>query len=176
MTLTVETGSGVSGADTYAALGTVNTYWTNRPHVALAATWGAANDPNKEGAAREATAFLDAVWGRYYRGIAQGRAQGLLWPRSDAFDDAGYLITGVPREIVSAVCELSARALSGPLVADTANSGAIKRKREKIDVIEEETEWATSAGTFARYGFVGELLSSVLNGSQPGAVGAWHFR
>jgi hypothetical protein len=176
MTLTVETGSGVSGADTYAALATINTYWTNRPHVALATTWGAAGDPNKEGAAREATAFLDAVWGRYYRGVVQGRAQGLLWPRSDAFDDADYLITGLPKEIVTAVCELSARALSAPLVADTDNSGAIKRKREKIDVIEEETEYATSAGTFARYGFVGELLNPVLNGSQPGAVGGWHFR
>ena len=45
-----------------------------------------------------------------------------------------------------------------------------------IDVIEEETEYATSSGIFARYGFVGELLSPVLNGAQPGAVGGWHFR
>lgn len=176
MTLTVETGAGVAGAESYAAIATITAYWAARPHDALATTWDAADEPNQEGAAREATAFLDAVWGRYYRGTRKGRVQGLLWPRSKALDDDEFQLPALPQEIVSAVCELAARALSGRLVPDADTAGAIKRKREKIDVIEEETEYATSGGVYARYGFVGELLNPVLNGAQPGAVGGWHFR
>lgn len=176
MTLIVETGAGVPDADSYAATSTIDTYWSNRAHNALATVWSDATTSQKEGAAREATAFLDAVWGRFYRGEAKGRAQGLLWPRSGALDGSGFLLPDLPREIVWAVCELAARALSARLVPDADVAGAVKRKREKIDVIEEETEYAQSGGVYARYGYVGEMLAPVLNGAQPGAVGGWAFR
>lgn len=64
MTLIVETGASVVGAESYATTATIDAYWLARPQMAQAALWAAATDAVKEGAAREATAFLDAKIGR----------------------------------------------------------------------------------------------------------------
>ena len=75
MSLTVETGSGVYGAESYATTAYISTYWSNRSHSSLADTWATANAQAKEGAAREATAYIDATWGPYYRGERAGYQQ-----------------------------------------------------------------------------------------------------
>jgi DnaT-like ssDNA binding protein len=176
VSLTVETGAGVQDADSYVTTTQIDTYWGNRTHMAFYTAWNAADTATKDGAAREATQFLDAVWGRYYRGVRKGYVQGLLWPRTGALDEAGFLLPDLPPEITIAACELAGRAVTARLASDETLSGTIKRKREKVDVIEEETEFAGAADVHARYGFVGEMLAPVLNGSQPGSGPQWGFR
>jgi hypothetical protein len=176
MALIVETGAGIFGAESYASIATISTYWTNRSHMSLAATWDEATEAKQEGAAREATAYQDAVWGRFYRGTGpmSRESQGLLWPRI-ATDDNGFVSAGVPRELIQCTCELSARALIAPLMADEELHGQVKRKVERIGPLTEETEFLSAAEPYNRYGFVQELLAPILNGAQPGAPVGWVF-
>ena len=180
MALTAEDGTGVAGAESYAAVATIDAYWAARAHDPLATNWSGALDANKEGAAREATAFVDGTYGPFYKGSRRGRVQGLLWPRTDAYDDAGYELPGLPQELVNAVCELAARALSGRLAADQAFGGQAKRTRRKVGPIETETEYPDGSPSTTLYGSVSGLLAPILNGLQPDAApginASWHWR
>ena len=174
MTLSVESGIVVQGAEAYASIATIGAYWTKRSHMALATTWSAATDAQKEGAAREASTYLDATFGAFYRGARRGRLQGLLWPRSDAKDEAGYDLPGLPSEIVTATCELAARALSAPLASDIDLGARVKSQTKKVGPIEKTTEYfdGGAEATKTSYGMVSLMLAAVLNGSQPGAPNA----
>ncbi len=174
MTLSVESGIGVQGAEAYASIATIGAYWTKRSHMALATTWSAATDAQKEGAAREASTYLDATFGAFYRGARRGRVQGLMWPRSDAKEEAGYDLPGLPSEIVTATCELAARALSAPLASDVDLGARVKSQTKKVGPIEKTTEYfdGGSEVTKTSYGMVSLMLAPVLNGSQPGAPNA----
>lgn len=169
MALIVEDGTGVPGADSYSAAATITAYWAARPQRPEAVAWAAATDAVKDGAAREATQYLDAVFGNYYRGTRASYDQGRLWPRSDALDDAGEALPDLPGEIVAATCELSGRAVTSPLLKDAENANGIRRKRAKGGPAETETEYFGAAMTEPRYGIVGHMLAPILNGAQPGA-------
>ncbi len=177
MSLIVEDGTGVVGAEAYAAVTVIDAYWLARAHDPNAAIWAAATTPFKEGAAREATDFLDANYGPYYRGVRRGYVQGRLFPRSEALDDAGYPLPDLPADLVAATCELSGRAVAARLAPDASSDAVIKRFRETIGPLTEEIEYADGAVAAARYGFVAGMISAILNGTQPGAPGGqWNWR
>lgn len=171
MALSVETGAGIQGAESYAAVAIIDAYWAARTHDARAAVWSAATAPKKEGAAREATAYMDATWGPYYRGVRRGYVQGLLFPRTGAKDDAGYPLPDMPPEAVAACCELAARAVAAPLAADIDMGARVKSLSKKVGPIEKTTEYFDGAGAALQtsYGIVESILAPLLNGSQPRA-------
>lgn len=171
MTLIVEDGTGVSGAESYASVAVADAYFAARTHLAAYTTWDAASTAFKEGSLREASSFLDATYSAYYRGIRQGRVQGLLWPRTEAKDDAGYDLPVLPSELVSAACELAGRAIASPLAPDLERGGMIKR--EKVGPL--EVEYMDSAPATTSYGSVNTMLGPILNGMQPGGDPAWRW-
>lgn len=172
MTIIAEDGSGVVGAETYADVDFANAYWLARAHTSLETTWTAAEDGNKEGALREATDYCDATWGEFYLGTRSGYLQGLLWPRSDAKDDAGYPLPNLPQALQNVVCELAARALTERLASDDARGGDIS----KLKAGSVEITYAENATSETSYGVVAKMLGPVLNGNQPGAAPAsWHW-
>ncbi|MBM2293754.1 hypothetical protein JQX09_17635 [Sulfitobacter pseudonitzschiae] len=176
MALTVETGAGVAGADSYASQAFISTYWAARTHNTLAATWAGADSDKMDGAAREATAYLDAIYGQFYRGVRAGYLQGLLWPRSRALDDEGMPMPDLPPELMVAVAELAARALSAPLASDAEIHGPITAQTVKVDVISESTEYGEGARLEPKYGAIDGILAPILNGAQPGAQPSWNWR
>lgn len=176
MALTVETGAGVAGADSYASQEFISSYWSGRSHNALAATWAGAESAKMDGAAREATAYLDAIYGQFYRGVRAGYLQGLLWPRSRALDDEGMPMPDLPPELMAAVAELAVRALSGPLSTDAEIQGAITSQTVKVDVISESIDYGEGARLEPKYGAIDGILAPILNGSQPGAQPSWNWR
>lgn len=176
MALTVEDGTGVAGADSYVTIAAIDAYWANRPHTSEATTWTAATTANKEGAAREASAYIDATYGQHFKGQRSGYVQGLMWPRTGAEDAAGYPLPPLPPEIVTAACELAARAVSARLAEDVDQKATIKRFKEKTGPLEEETEYFEGASSKKGFGFVEGLLASILDGSQPNAGVGWHWR
>lgn len=175
MAITVETGAGVAAAESYGSVAGGTTYWSARAHDAMSTTWTAAGTSSREGALRESAAFLDAIFGPYYRGQRRGLVQGLLWPRINALDEAGMPLPGLPAELVAATYELAARAISARLMPDADIDGVTRRKREKVGPIEVETEYL-GATPAARYGYVSQMLGPILNGAQPGAGGGWSWR
>lgn len=167
MSLTVETGAGVQGAESYAAIAFIDAYWAARPHRTESTAWAAASTPNKEGAAREATAFIDGNWGAQYRGVRRGYVQGLLFPRSEAKDDAGYPLSDLPAELPRAVAELSAKALTATLTPDIkAGGGVLKRVKAGSVEVEYDNNGARVEKT---YPAIERMLSGLL-----ASASGWH--
>jgi len=158
MTLIVEDGTGIAGAEAYASVAYADAYWAARPQSPLSVAWAAATTATKEGGMREGADYLDAEYGDAYRGTKAGTVQGRLWPRSNANDDAGYPLPGLPTELKNANCELAARAITAPLVEDLDRGGKIQTvKAGAVAVTYSDT---APAGT--TYGIVSKMLIPVL--------------
>jgi len=171
MSLLVEDGSGVTGAEAYASDAAAAAYWAKRPQSPLAATWTAETDQTKrEGALREATDYLDAELGQSYPGDPKTTTQGKLCPRAK---DCGDAFNGFPAQLVAACIELAARALTAPLAADTDSNGWVKRVRERVEgVVDTETEYGAAGPMDGQYGAVFRSLAFWLGGT-PGLTWSW---
>lgn len=102
--LIVEGGGGTPHANSYASLSYANDYFVGRRLYSSA--WTAALDDVKIVALKEASMVLDAEF--YWTGAAQlNPAQGLGWPRTKAYDRYRNAITGVPKQVRDATCELA---------------------------------------------------------------------
>ena len=170
MALVVETGAGVVGAEAYVTVTVTDTYWAARTHSAFSVTWAEATTAKKEGALREAATYLDSCYGEFYKGVRKGTLQGLQWPRTEAFDAAGYPLQNLPQELINANADLASRALSAALSSDEDRGGAVK-SNEVVGVVKQE--FFEGAGSETKYGVVENMLGPILNGSQHGGGWAW---
>lgn len=108
MALIVEDGSGVPDAESYVSAADC---------LAYAAAHGltfAGTEPEQEAKLRNATMYLDAEY--TYAGDPLADTQALAWPRT---------VGGLPREIISACCELACK--PGSLWADVDASAVIEK-------------------------------------------------
>ncbi len=96
--------------------------------------------------------YLDQTYRRRYVGERFSSSQRLEWPRNSVFDELGVLVPAdeIPEEIGNASIEYAFEAAAAALAPtpqfdDTGNQ--IVMKREKVDVLEEETKYKeTSSG------------------------------
>ncbi|MCF8481989.1 MAG: hypothetical protein K9H25_16310 [Rhodospirillum sp.] len=147
MTLTVEEGLGLAEADSFLSLEAADAYWSARPHANLSDPWLAAAESGREGALREASAHLGLAYGDRFSGApTRGRGQALCWPRLGAVDRSGVPLGGdsVPREVLAATCELAARALKAPLMADRDRSGKVSEEAVTLDAVSTRTVYDLS--------------------------------
>lgn len=188
MTLIVEDGTGILGAESYVSAASAVAYWSARGYaVALTA------DASVESALRRATMFLDATYrGRYPGYRTFGRVQGLEWPRVGAFTltpDNGrsdaWLTFGpesytnseytqgydyipanqVPREIIAATCEAALREVTelGSLAPDLERGGAITMlKAGSVEV-----QYGSAASATTSFQTIDLVLASLLLPSSP---------
>jgi hypothetical protein len=133
MALTIETGSGVAGADSYATVAQLDAYVSD--------FWGGAltqTGTEKEAALRRAAIYMDGLSWKGKR--TTGRVQGLAWPRADVVDADGVDVPDdvVPAEVLRAQTILArVEAISpGALSPSVVKNEAVKR--ERVDVIEVE--------------------------------------
>lgn len=118
MAFTVEDGTGVEDANAYDTLASVNEYHLDRNHT----DWCGSN-AKLQAAIIRASSYIDARFGRKFRGFRQSRDQGLEWPRHSALDNSSYLLQGVPRQLKKAMAEYALRALQfGELAPDVPPS------------------------------------------------------
>jgi hypothetical protein len=109
VSLVVEDGTGLTNADAYASIATVDAYATARG----LSTW-AGNDTVKEAAIREATIYLDASYS--WKGAIESEDQALAWPREGVTDKERREVTGLPQRVIDACCELAVMKISAALV------------------------------------------------------------
>ena len=132
MALTVEDGTGVTGADCYADVTACSAY--------AVAYYGSALDgspASKEAAIGRATAYLDGL--RWKGTRTYGRLQSLQWPRSGVSDCEGEAIADdeIPDEVIIAQHELARAEHQSPGILSP--QGSLRDsivQREKVDVIE----------------------------------------
>lgn len=164
MTFTVETGAAIAGANSYATTDEADDYFFDRDLTA----WTDAELTAKEKALLDASQYMDATY--RWIGAKKTQAQGLGWPRSGACDPDGFPIAHsiVPRRVKESAFELALEALAADLLPPLERGGAIKRKLEKVDVIEEETEYQDGAPDNRTYPLVDRMLAGLYEGRAGG--------
>lgn len=113
MTLIVEDGTGVAGAESYISVADADTYFTLRGNTA----WAALAVPAKEAALRAGCDYLEARYA--WRGGRATTTQALSWPRvCVVVDGAPVDPASVPLAVARANAELAVRASTAPLLSD----------------------------------------------------------
>lgn len=154
MSLVVETGEGLSTAESY-----ISVAGADARHTAFGNTaWTGANDA-KEAALRRATAYIEQAYRELWKGTRLYRAQALSWPRYGACVDGFDLpSTEVPAEVANACADLALKALAGDLNADLTRTII----REKVGPL--ETEYSPHGAESTRYRSIDMGLASFLRG------------
>ena len=158
MAFTPEDGTGLANANSYATVAEVTAYLTDRNRQEA---WEDLDQEVQEAALVAATDYVESVFGPYFKGWPEnptdGVIQALHFPATGVEDRYCNVITGVPTKLVAALSEYADRiAVGGKILApdpvyDDTTDPRIKRKKEKVGPIEEETEYHGS-DTFAGFG------------------------
>ena len=169
MTLVVEDGSVVTGADAYVSVSFVDTYNDSYKNDS---TWSASSTAAKERAIRSATAWLDARYNKVWSGYVGVASQPLSWPRYMATDANGWTIdsNSIPLKLQQACAEAAIRAVSDSLLADVATPGSVTLVRKKIGPLETETRYS-GASQSVSYPYIDQLLTGLICSSPGSAFG-----
>jgi hypothetical protein len=149
VTLIVEAGAGVAGAESYNTIAAIAAYAV--AHGLTFEITGGTNEAAAEGAARRAATWLDAQYRDRTPGRrTKGRSQGLEWPRCGAYDlqepPELFAITAIPSEILAAHCEAAIREKAAPgALSPDVTTGKIKKRVKVEGAI--ETEYAILSPT-----------------------------
>ncbi len=163
MSLIVEDGSNVSGAESYISVADADTYHVKRGNTA----WGILTTDAKEVALRKATDYMVQTYRTQWAGARKYADQTLDWPRYDVpkFDSpSGYGVYPdyyaddiVPGEVKVACAELALKTLTASLAPDIDRI----TKREKVGQL--EVEYDNSAGVpYKKYRAIDNLLRPML--------------
>jgi len=149
--MVVENGTGLINSNSYASVATADAYHQDRGNV----EWNALTEEDKEARLIKATTFLD---GNYtFPGYKSTREQALEWPRIDAVDSYGWLLEGVPQQVVFATCEAA-------LIETLVETQARAVSSESVGQISVSYERGARQGN--SYPQVDQLLRRILGAGQ----------
>lgn len=136
MALIIEDGTGVSGANTYASLATVDSYCSDRAYEA----W-TGNDDIKNASILRGMAYVESF---FYKGKKVASDQALKWPRSGMTDEDGYTVDedAIPLNLKYAVSEAAFREIQNPGTLQADLTSGIKKEKIAFDF---ETEYFPGA-------------------------------
>lgn len=162
MTLIVEDGTGVTGADSYVSSANTDAYAAIVPAGAQWLTVGTTSV--KEDALRQAARYLDGTYATQARlaGRKQYPTQGLAWPRLYCFDRDGYAVNSNfihPLWIV-AQQELAFRAIEYSLLSPDIDRGGFTSS-ERVGPI--AVTYQPNAPPFRRYAYIDVILAPILS-------------
>lgn len=157
MAFTVEDGTGLLAANSYASVSEADAYFSDRGN----ATWGDADADVKEQALVRSSSALDGMFGDRWPGVRAYQAQALDWPRCEAYDRDGYLLSGVPAQVKAAAIEGAIVELgaAGALSPALERGGAVIR--EKVGSL--ETEYAAGAQARTVYSAINQALARIVS-------------
>ena len=148
ITLIKEDGTGLADANVYADLADAAQYLEN---TGRKDAWAAYSSATRSAALIQGADYQDQVFRNRYVGERFSDTQRLEWPRNYVYTELGNLIPvdaqDIPEEIGNASIEFAFEAAKGPLAPTPetdSTGGQILRKREKVDVLEEETVYSDS--------------------------------
>jgi len=148
ITLVKEDGTGLDDANVYADLAEADQYLENSDRRTA---WRAFSSKERSSALIQGADYLDQTYRRRYKGIRFSSDQRLEWPREEVFDELGVLVPAaeIPEDVGNASIEYAFEAAGAPLAPtpqfdDTGRE--IISKREKVDVLEESTQYKSTTG------------------------------
>lgn len=163
MSLVVEDGTIVAGAESYLSVADADTYWGK--HGSPTA-WTGATTANKESALRYATQWIDDKF--TWSGWIVESDQPLNWPRQGVWDDQNRPIDAdeIPVNLKDATAEMAKNHIDAAVNASLARGGDVKR--EKVDVI--EVEYMDAANSQTVYPYIQRMLIGYTASGEIGTV------
>jgi len=163
-TFTLEDGTGVTGANAYVSLADVKQYWDNMVY-----DYSGFTDEQLQQYIVKATRNIDMIYGAKFVGTKYSSTQGLMWPRTDAYDMDDFYQSGVPDVVEYATAEAAYLVSQGTsFLSDTADAG-VKLDKVKVDVIEVEQEYSASSPVDKQFPVINALIKPVLNTGKYGS-------
>lgn len=160
----VEDGTGVTGANSYVAIETVDDLFLAL-HGSVPAAWSTKSDPAKRGICRFLSRWIDnLIRGRLPGDISTQERDRLLFPRDDADDNEGRPIVGVPIEIPELLVDLIPFHIARPLETAPGRSAILK----SVKAGSVEIEWGDGAPVDRDFSFAFNRLSGILIGGDSG--------
>lgn len=153
MALVVEDGTGLATANTYIGTADADTYHLDRDH----AQWGAASNAAKESALIQATQWIDGRYRSRWLGNRSTLAQALAWPRYDAYDEDGFVLSGIPRRLQWATAEAALLVVMGEDLSPALERGGRVRRESVVNGLT-DTEYESGAPVRTVYTRVTDLL------------------
>lgn len=144
MAFIVETGTGVPGANSYASIAEADSYHSEMGNL----DWENYDTAEKQTRLIRGSRYLDGTYS--FPGTRSTIDQGLQWPRWGAIDQSGWILTGVPENVIKATCEaglyskdelypVQGRETSsesvGPVSVSYASGGTLKTSFGTIDLL-----------------------------------------
>lgn len=157
MSLTLELGTGVVGADSYVSVSDAATYITNRHGASHAFVM--ATTTVQEQYLRQAADFLENRYRGRWRGSRYSNTQGLAWPRVNAIDEEGYILDDLPAIIETAQTEV-ARLLAEDTTLFSNVDGGKSVKSEKVGTL----AIVYDESAIVRHGYF-EIIEGILRGA-----------
>jgi len=166
MALTVETGAGLAGADSYLSVADADTYHTAHGNPT---TWSAiGTDAEKEEALRLATQYLDLAYAGQWRGAKGAQAQALAWPRIQAETDGGYIFSSTALPLLLrhataalALLHVTETAAGSSLLPDQSTPASVEREKVAVGSIEIDTTYTGGNAPFKKYSMVDLMLRAL---------------
>ena len=155
MSLTIETGTGVAGADTYSDIAYTDAYLASMGYT----IWAPLLTAEKEAAKRMAARWLDS---KNYTGTRSTMEQGLEWPRVGGVFGNQFDIptTTIPENLKRAECELAVRAAQGLLTTDSQGGYITHEQLGELSVSYSDK---TRQASITRFKVVDDLLAPILS-------------
>jgi len=166
VSLTVEDGSVIPGAESYVSVADTEAYHLARGN----STWGLLSDGQAEEALRRATDYMIQMYRSRWKGYRKSGVQALDWPRSWVYLEPfthgivgtyPYLVadTIVPVEVKNACAELALKAAAGELAPD------LERGVQSETIGPISTTYDKSDVQYTRYRAIDAMLRPYLEGS-----------
>lgn len=147
--------------DTTIGGASANSYGTLAAYQAFLASYGRSGvgGADDEVNLLESRRYLDYAY--TWRGTKVTSTQALAWPRIVTGYVDGFPVssTTIPQPIIDAQFEMAYLIQSGATPFVTIENGAILRKREKVDVIEEDTTYSGSSRERHAYPLVDSMVA-----------------
>lgn len=166
MSLIVETGSGLTNANSYISVADADTYVADHGNESV---WTAATTAQKEAALRNATQYIDLQYGSKFKSsktnIDSGSRQALQFPRIAVTDDDGYLYDDdeMPDCLKHATVEAALRILAGDDLLGVLDSATIQSESSSVGPLSESITYVGGKPAVKRYPKIYALLKPIIN-------------
>lgn len=165
-TFVVETGAGLSNANSYLSEDGADAYHENHSGLTV---WDVPAQAAKEAALRLATQYLDIRFHGKWKGTKAVSTQALAWPRINVYDDDGnYLLsTEIPQVIEDACAELALKIIEGDtLLDDISAPGVIQSETKIIGPLEKSVTYMGGKSQVKKYQLIDALVKQLLDNSE----------
>jgi hypothetical protein len=173
MTIIVESGSGITNANSY-----VDVTYADAYHAEFGNTdWASIGNTEKESALIQASQSCDIQYGDKYRGViqpTQNSTRKLLFPRMAFTDLYGMLWSGkVPTYLLNAVCEMALTKAGGGDITPLLNSEVLDSSEIKVGDVTVKKAFSHNAPQTELYtgmGKVEQILKPMLKSKSNNTV------